>query len=373
MRILFACGGTAGHINPAIAVASYLRENYPKTEILFAGNPDGMEARIVKENGFNFKEIKLKGIQRQLNWRNFKYNVSSIGLLATATKRSKKLISEFNPDIIMGTGGYVCGPIVRAGAKMGIKTITHEQNAFPGLTTRLVSKYVDKLLLAVPEAKEYLKDVPSEKIITVGNPVREKIITADRKRSRAILGIKDDEFLILSFGGSLGARRMNEAIASLMKFTEKKSGIKHIHASGKIGKEYFESLLDEKIPNWRTNKRFDIREYISDMEIPLSACDLVISRAGAITLSELQAAGKASIIIPSPNVSHNHQFYNAKVLEKKGACVLIEEKDLTDEALCQKADELISNKELCQKMMASAKKMAILDTNKKIADIILSL
>ena len=372
MRILFACGGTAGHINPAIAVASYLREHYPETTILFAGNPNSMEERIVSENGFDFQEIAVKGIQRKLNWRNIKYNASSAVLLATATRRSKRLIEGFKPDIIMGTGGYVCGPIVRAGARMGIKTLTHEQNAFPGVTTKLLSKYVDRLLLAVPEAMEFL-DAPKEKLITVGNPVREKILTASRQKSRERLGVLDDEFLILSFGGSLGAKRMNEAIAELMRHNIKNKKIKHIHASGKIGKDYFEELLDEKIPSWREEKNLDIREYISDMEVPLSASDLVIGRAGAITLSEIEAAGKASIVIPSPNVANNHQLYNAKVLEKNGASILIEEKDLTDELLCQKIDELILDEEKRHKMEKNALKMAILDTNKRIADIIFDL
>lgn len=371
MKILFACGGTAGHINPAIAVATYLREQKPKAKILFAGNPNSMEERIVKENGFDFSPIELKGIQRKFNKRNIKYNLSSLWLLTTATRRCKKLIRNFSPDIIMGTGGYVSGPIVRSGAKMGIKTITHEQNAFPGVTTRLLSKHVDRLLLAVKEAEEYLpKNVEG---IVVGNPVRESILFADKNKSRNKLGISDDKFCVLSFGGSLGAKKMNEAIAELIKWHEKDGKIHHIHATGKIGKDYFENLLDKKVPHWRDNKNLDIREYISDMDVALSACDLVISRAGAITLSELQGAGKASITIPSPNVSHNHQFYNANVLKKHNATILIEEKNLTDKLLINTINDLVINPQKIKNIGDNAQKMAIIDTNKRIYEIIMDL
>ncbi|MEG1447961.1 MAG: undecaprenyldiphospho-muramoylpentapeptide beta-N-acetylglucosaminyltransferase [Oscillospiraceae bacterium] len=371
MKILFACGGTAGHINPAIAVATYLREQKPDTKILFAGNPNSMEERIVKENGFDFSPIELKGIQRKINKRNIKYNISSIMLLTTATKRCKRLINEFSPDIIMGTGGYVSGPIVRCGAKMGIKTLSHEQNAFPGVTTRLLSKHVNRLLLAVGEAKEYLpQDVETT---VVGNPIRESILFAEKKQSRKKLGIDDDKFCILSFGGSLGARKMNEAIAELIRWHEKEGKIHHIHATGKIGKDYFEELLDEKIPSWKSNKNLDIREYISDMDVALSAADLVISRAGAITLSELQGAGKASITIPSPNVSHNHQFYNADVLRKKNATILIEEKDLTDKLLIDTINDLVQNPQKIKDIEQNAQQMAIIDTNKRIYEIIMDL
>ena len=371
MKILFACGGTAGHINPAIAVATYLREQKPETKILFAGNPNSMEEKIVKENGFDFSPIELKGIQRKFNKRNIKYNISSILLLTTATKRCKKLINDFNPDIIMGTGGYVSGPIVRSGAKMGIKTLSHEQNAFPGVTTRLLSKHVNRLLLAVDEAKEYLpKNIET---IVVGNPVRESILFADKKESRKKLGISDDKFCILSFGGSLGARKVNESIAELMKWHEKDGKIHHIHATGKIGKEYFEELLNERVPNWKENTNLDIREYISDMDVALSACDLVISRAGAITLSELQGAGKASITIPSPNVSHNHQFYNASVLQKHNATILIEEKNLTDKLLINTINDFLNNPQKIKALEQNAQQMAIIDTNKRIYDIIMDL
>lgn len=371
MKILFACGGTAGHINPAIAVATYLREQKPEAKILFAGNPNSMEERIVKENGFDFSPIELKGIQRKFNKRNIKYNLSSLCLLTTATRRCKKLIRNFSPDIIMGTGGYVSGPIVRSGAKLGIKTITHEQNAFPGVTTRLLSKHVDRLLLAVKEAEDYLpKNV---KGIVVGNPVRESILFANKHNSRKKLGISDDKFCVLSFGGSLGAKKMNEAIAELIKWHEKDGKIHHIHATGKIGKEYFEDLLDKKAPNWRKNKNLDIREYISDMDVALSASDLVISRAGAITLSELQGAGKASITIPSPNVSHNHQFYNASVLKKHNATILIEEKNLTDKLLINSINELLNNPQKLKDIGENAQKMAIIDTNKRIYEIIMKL
>ena len=196
MRILFACGGTGGHINPAIAVASYIRERHPEAVIQFAGSPKGMEAKLVTKAGFDFAPIIIKGFQRKLNWRNIKYNVSSVFYLTTASMRAEKLIKNFAPDIVVGTGGYVSGPILRKAAKMGIKTLSHESNAFPGVTTKLLARYVDKILLAVPEAKKYLPD--SCQYAVTGNPVRESIIFADREKARAKFNLNENDICILS-------------------------------------------------------------------------------------------------------------------------------------------------------------------------------
>ena len=182
MKILFACGGTGGHINPAIAIASTIRAKQPEAQILFAGNPKGMEAKLVPQAGFDFAPITIKGFQRRLTWFNVKYNISSVFYLTTASARSKRLIQKFGPDLVVGTGGYVSGPILRKAAQLGIRTVSHESNAFPGVTTKLLSRYVDEILLAVPEAKKYLH--PNCKEVVVGNPVRESIVYADREKAR---------------------------------------------------------------------------------------------------------------------------------------------------------------------------------------------
>ncbi|MBQ8599062.1 MAG: undecaprenyldiphospho-muramoylpentapeptide beta-N-acetylglucosaminyltransferase [Oscillospiraceae bacterium] len=371
MRILFACGGTGGHINPAIAVASYIRERHPDAVIQFAGNPQGMEAKLVTKAGFDFAPIIIKGIQRRLTWRNIKYNISSVYYLTTASARSEKLIKAFDPDIVVGTGGYVSGPILRKAAKMGIKTISHESNAFPGVTTKLLARYVNKILLAVPEAKKYLPDTCAYSI--TGNPVRESIIFADREKARAKFGLADDEICILSFGGSQGARRLNEAMADLLVWEQKQPKIHHIHATGMYGVDVFPALLKDRGLNPDAMPRADIREYINDMDDCLAAADLVIGRSGALTLSELEAAGRASILIPSPNVAENHQYHNAMVLANKNAAVVIEEKDLTGQWMCDTVERLCSDPQQLKALGQNAQSLAILDANQKIYDEIMAL
>lgn len=359
MRFLFACGGTAGHINPAVAVANYIRERHPEAGILFAGNPKGMEARLVPAAGFDFSPIEIMGFQRQFNWFNVKYNVRSVGCLILSWKRSRRLIGSFSPDVIVGTGGYVSGPILLEGKKMGIPTLTHESNAFPGVTTKLLAKRVDKVLLSVEEAKRFL---PDRDYVVVGNPVLEKIIFADREKARQRMGV-GDRVCIVSFGGSLGARGINNAVAGLMGWEKRRGGFYHVHATGGYEKERFAGLLRE---NGVAPGDFDVREYISDMPECLAAADLVISRSGAITLAELEASGAASVLIPSPNVAENHQYHNAMVLQNHDAARVIEEKDLTPERLRETVAALCSDPKTLRKLGENARKLAVLDANDRI-------
>lgn len=364
MKILFACGGTAGHINPALAVAGTIRQKHPGAEILFAGNPGGMEARLVPQAGFDFTPIRVKGFQRKLSWYNIKNNVMAVAYLTTAPSRARKILEEFRPDVVMGTGGYVSGPVVREAARRGYKTLTHEQNAFPGVTTKLLARRVDKVLLAVPKAKDYLD--PQGEYIVTGNPIREEILFAGRNKAREELGV-GDKICILSFGGSLGARRVNEAVADLIAHHAKTGKFHHIHATGSYGVELLPELLREKgILDWKQIPHLDIREYINDMPRCLAAADLVICRAGAITLSELEAAGKASVLIPSPNVAENHQYHNAMVLQNAQAAVVLEEKNLTGKSLCEVFDRLCADPEELRRLGKNAASLAIADANERI-------
>ncbi|MBE6906056.1 MAG: undecaprenyldiphospho-muramoylpentapeptide beta-N-acetylglucosaminyltransferase [Ruminococcaceae bacterium] len=370
MKILFACGGTAGHINPAIAVANYIRGRHPDCEILFAGNPRGMEARLVPNAGFQFAPIDIMGFQRQLNWFNVKYNLRSVRCFLLAWGRAKKMIREFDPDVIVGTGGYVSGPVLREGHKLGYKTVTHESNAFPGVTTKLLAPTTDKMLLAVEEAKRFLPD--NRDYVITGNPVREQIIFADREKARGKLGI-GDRICIVSFGGSLGARRINEAVAGLMAWEGERGGIYHIHATGSYEKDRFPGMLKQAGVQNEKNPNLDIREYINDMPECLAAADLVISRSGAITLSELEASGTASVLIPSPNVAENHQYHNAMVLQNHDAAVVIEEKNLTPQLLRKTVAELCSDPQALRRLGKNAQKMAVIDANERIYTEIMSL
>lgn len=371
MKILFACGGTAGHINPAIAVANYMKEYDPETEILFAGNPNGMEARIVPNAGYDFAPIKVLGIQRRISVRNIKNNIKALWYLAGSSARAKEIINGFKPDIVIGTGGYVSGPVVRKAALMGYKTIAMESNAFPGMTTKLLAKYVDKILLDVEESKKFLPE--GKEYIVTGNPVRQEIFTEDRKAAREFYGI-GDRICILSFGGSLGAQRLNEAVSELMAWHLSERNFVHIHGSGSYyGPSYYFDMLKEKGIDAHEHENLIIREYINDMPRCLAAADIVICRCGAMTLAELKAAGRASVLIPSPNVAENHQYHNAMVLANHKAGVVIEEKDLTGELLCKTVKKLTDSPEKLKELSENAKALAITDANERIKKEILDL
>lgn len=372
MKILFACGGTAGHINPALSVADSLCNRYPETEVLFAGNPNGMEARLVPKAGYPFAPIEIAGIQRKISGENIARNAKALYLLAKSGPRAAQIIRDFNPDIVMGTGGYVSGPIVRKAHQMKIKTITHEQNAFPGVTTKLLAPDVDRVLLAMEGAKKHLHLKEPQKLRITGNPVREAILSADRELSRMRLGV-DDRICILSFGGSLGARRINEAIADVMQWHHTGDNVHHIHATGSYDYEDFLEMLKEKKVSLVSNPHLDVREYIDNMPTCLAAADLVICRAGAITLSELQCAGRASILIPSPNVAENHQYHNAMELVEHNAAEILEEKDLSGESLIALLKRLTSDKTQLAALGQAAFGMAIKDANERIIKEILNL
>ncbi len=366
MRIIFAGGGTAGHINPALAVAGYVREQQPDAQILYVGAVGGMEERLVKQAGLEFRGIKISGFSRKLTLLGLKKNVTTLKRIITASIESRKIIEEFKPDICVGTGGYVSGPVLRKAAQMGIPVIIHEQNAFPGITTKMLAHKAEYVMLAVEQAKKFFDD--KCKVVITGNPVRKEVISATQKEAKAKLKL-DDRPVILSFGGSLGARKINEAVIELIADTAKTDAFQHIHAYGQFGQWFLPTLEDKGVrPSEHPN--LDIREYINDMQTCLAAADLVICRAGAITLSELQAQGKASILIPSPNVAENHQYHNAMALVSNRAASIIEEKDLTGEVLVRKVKELLSQPDLLREYQQNARKMAICDANERIYAII---
>ena len=370
MHILFAGGGTGGHINPALAVAGYIKSRRPDTKISFIGNSSGMEAKLVPEAGFDFYGIKVAGFQRKINFTNIKRNIYAFYHMFTSSAESSRLLKELKPDIVMGTGGYVSGPVLRKAAKMGIRTAIQEQNAFPGVTTKVLSQMVDRVMLAMPEAEKYLN--PKNPVIVTGNPIRDEILMAYKAKSRRALGL-DERPMILSFGGSLGAKRLNETIADVMQWHYKDAKYYHFHATGKFGIEWMPDLLEQKGVILKDNPQIHVQEYINNMDVLMSAADLVICRAGAITLSELQALGKASILIPSPNVAENHQYHNAMALANRGAAAVFEEKDLNSAAIIEKISKILNNKETLKKMEKASFSGAILDSNEKIYNVLMEL
>ncbi len=367
MRIIFAGGGTAGHINPALAIAGYVKMRQPDCEILYVGGKGGMEERLVPQAGFEFRGITVQGFKRKLTPAAIKTNIITVKKAFSASKESKKIIEEFQPDICVGTGGYVSGPILRTAAKMGVPIVIHEQNAFPGVTTKMLSKKAARVMLAVEDAKTYLSD--KCRFVYTGNPVRGAILTANRNEARRKLGL-DERPVILSFGGSLGARIINESLADVIARSAADGRYQHIHAYGQYGK-WFPDLLAEKGVDLSKANNLDIREYINDMPDCLAAADLVVARAGAITLSEIQVKGKPSVLIPSPNVAENHQYHNAMALVRKNAAVMIEEKDLTPEKLTEAIDSLASDSKRLAEFSQNAKSMAVDDAAKRIYSVII--
>lgn len=370
MHILFAGGGTAGHINPALAIAAHIKSRHPDAKISFIGTPNRLEARLVPEAGYDFYTIEVEGFQRSLSPKNIKRNISAAYKAVKSSGNAKKLLKKLQPDVVVGTGGYVSGPVLREAAKLGLKTAIHEQNAYPGITNKMLANKVDKVMLAMPDAKERL-GMKGEPVIT-GNPVRESVMNMDKAAARAALGL-DGRPMILSFGGSLGARIINETAADVLAWHWESGKYYHYHGAGKAGYEAMKKLLDEKGVDLSRASTVRFSEYISDMDLCMAAADLVICRAGAITLSELQIQGKAAILIPSPYVAENHQFHNAMTLKNMGAAEVIEEKELTGEKLVGEVKRLLEDPDTLRTMGEKAKASAITDVHARIYDVIMEL
>ena len=366
MKVIFAGGGTAGHINPALAIAGYLKEKQPDTEILYIGNKGGMEERLVPNAGFEFASIHVSGFKRSFSPKALKDNIQTVCRAISATSASKKIIKEFNPDICIGTGGYVSGPVLKAAHELGIPILIHEQNAFPGVANKMLSTKAEAVMLAIEDARKHMKEGCN--FIVTGNPVRREILLADKAQSRKELGL-DERPVVLSFGGSLGAQRVNEACAYIIARSGKDGKYQHIHAYGQYG-HWFPDLVKKMGTDISQCSNLDIREYIDNMPVCLAAADVVVCRAGAITISEIQAQGKPAVFIPSPNVAENHQYHNAMALVNKNAGELIEESELTGELLAEKVDKIVSDKQKLAEYSENARKMAIIDANERIYKVI---
>mgnify|MGYP002534113729 CR=1 FL=1 len=364
MKVLFTGGGTAGHINPALAAAGYLLQKEPDAQILYVGNKGGMEERLVAQAGYDMKTVHISGFQRKLTPKNLWRNAQTVVRVFTATVEAKRIIQEFGPDVCVGTGGYVCGPVLREAAKLGIPCVIHESNAYPGVTTKMLAKSVKAVMLAVPDAKQYFDS--SVNCVVTGNPVRGEVLTAQREESRKALGL-DERPVVLSFGGSLGASALNRAAAYMLAQSAKTGEYQHIHGYGSHDEKFLDECREFGL-DVEKNPQIRLLEYIDNMPEMLAAADLVISRAGALTLAEIAAVGRASVLIPSPNVAENHQYHNAMQLQKLGAAVVVEEKELTGEKLIGIVDKLTKDPAELMLMGAKARALAQPDSLDKICE-----
>lgn len=352
MKILLAGGGTAGHINPALAIAGFAKGKDKDTEILFVGTKRGLESTLVPESGYEIKYVEVEGLSKKLTFKNFK----SLIHMLTAKGKCKKIIKEFKPDIVIGTGGYVCAPAVMAANSMGIPTIIHEQNVFPGSAIKLLSKKSTITAISFKESEKYLED--AVEILFTGNPIRPSILSCNREVARAKLGVTDKKFIVI-FGGSLGAAKINSVAFDYIKDSIDNKDIKILFATGERNFEEIQNKVTKY--GLELGESVEIVPYIHNMDEVMNASDLVVCRSGAITISELSALGKPAVLIPSPNVTNNHQEYNARALSDNGGAITILEKDFTKESLKQAMDSVLSDEDAYSQM--SIKSFGLSSTN----------
>lgn len=357
MKIVVSGGGTGGHIYPALALIREIQKENIDAEFLYIGTEQGLEGNLVPRENIPFKSIHISGFKRKLSVDNIK----TIYRFIKGVADSKKMLKEFKADVVIGTGGYVCGPVVYAAAKLGIPTIIHEQNSVPGLTNKFLSRYVNKVAICFEEARSFF---PSEKVVFTGNPRASEVLEQDGVKGRLSVGLKLDEPAVLIFGGSRGAKPINEAVVkSLSEFGNKPYQILYI-----TGDVHFNAVLKEvELVGNPTN--VIIKPFVHNMPEVLAGIDLTVSRAGATTLAELTSLGIPSILIPSPYVTNNHQEKNALALSEHGAAKLLVEKELTSKKLVEEIDRILLDQEQLAAMKKSAKELGVQDAAARLYSI----
>lgn len=367
MNVIFTCGGTGGHINPAIAVANIWKERHPDSKILFIGGKGTMEEELVPKAGFDLRVFPAYGLERGKKLQDIKKNLRAIKWTLHAVRECKKVIREFQPDVIIGTGGYASFPTLMAGTLLGIPTCVHESNAMPGLTTRMIADRVDKVLVCFPESAKHYRH--PNKVEVVGMPVKREFIYTKQADARKELAL-DDRPLIVSAFGSQGAKAMNEITAKLFRL-EQDAGFpfQHIHAVGSYGWGWMPEYVKNQGVHLDQTKSITMKEYIYNMPTVMAAADVIISRAGASSCNEIAASGTPCILIPSPNVTDNHQEKNARALSERNGAVLMLEKDCTPERLLEEIQSLLADRERYDRMRRSLQQMSVPDCAERLCDI----
>jgi len=346
MRIIITGGGTGGHIYPAIAIAERLMQEDKRTECLYIGAKRGIEKDIVPSTDIPFKQIDVAPLNKKISLKTF----SALLQVIKGHVQAYRYIKDFRPDVIIGTGGYVTGPVVLVGALMGIPCTIHEQNAFPGMANKILSRFVASVMVTFEEATAYFKT--KDKIVFTGLPIREAFFKVSREEARRKLSLKDSDIMIMTVGGSNGALKVNEVMSEVYDKISAKENVVFIHVSG----ERYYDVLKERFST-RKEKKLRLLKYVDDMPTYLSAADIVVSRAGASTITEIIASKTPSIIIPSPNVANNHQFHNAKVIDKNGMGFVISESDLNSDLVVHTLIDLIEHPEKLEIMAKNCEKM----------------
>ena len=367
MNLIFTCGGTAGHINPAIAIANMMKERYPDAKILFIGATGHMEEKLVPQAGFEVKCLPGSGLSRKLNLAGIKKNLHAVKCVLDAVKECKRTFREFKPDVVIGTGGYASFPALYAAQSMGIPTCVHESNAVPGVTTKMAANKASRVLVAFEESVKHYKQ--PDKVEIVGMPVRREFLYTTKEQARQELGLSGH--VVVSAFGSQGAKIMNETMADMMPL-EQKDGFPfhHIHATGSFGKEWMPKRVKDNGVDYENIEDLDIREYIYNMPTVMAAADIVIGRAGSATCNEIAASGTPCILIPSPNVTNNHQEKNARVLEEGGGAVVVLEKDCSPEKMYGLIRSLLDDEARREEMSRKLHTMVHLNSTERICDIV---
>lgn len=338
MKIVFTCGGSAGHVNPALAVAQVFQQKHPGCEILFIGAERGMEQRLVEQAGYPIRKVSVSTFERAWTWKVIRHNVKSVFRVPAGLRQAKAILKQFRPDLVVGTGGYASFPAVKQAARMGIPTAIHESNAYPGLTTRALSDKVDLVMVGFPEAASYYEN--AKKVAVTGTPVRGQFFSLGREQARLELGLTDRQPLVTSFWGSQGAGHMSGLTTDLVeRWAAEGRRFHYIHSAGRD----YEDMTAELQKRGISVTPGEVRPYIDNMPTVMAAADLVICRAGASTLGELTALGKPAILVPSPFVAANHQYKNARVLADRGGALLLEEQDCSGALLYEKTMELLAD------------------------------
>ncbi len=369
MKFLFTCGGTAGHINPAIGVAGRLKKLIPEAEILFIGAEGMMETELVPREGYPIRTIEISNLSRSLSVSGLKHNLHTARTVVRGIRDAKTILREFAPDVVIGTGGYVCYPVIEAAHALRIPTLLHESNAVPGLTTKLLAHRADCIMVGFENAAE---NYPAgTNVVFTGTPVRADFETLDRGEARRRLGIPADRPLLLSVWGSLGSDHMNGIMADFAPLAARRREFLMIHSAGKRGYPVLMDALKTRGWTGTAENGVEIREYIYDMPLVMAAADLVMCRSGASTLGELAALGKPALLIPSPNVTNHHQEKNARLLVEAGAAGMLLEGTFDAESLYETAANLLRDKEKLAGMASQMKGCGVPDATARIADQIL--
>ena len=362
MKAVISAAGTGGHINPGIAIANKIREKEPTSEIIFIGTDRGLENDLVPRAGYELKQIDAHGINRKLSIENFK----NLYLTFRSIGKAKKILRNFKPDIVIGTGGYICVPTVIAAKQLRIPVILHESNAFPGVAIRLFKNTADKILVGFQDAKKRLNN--KENIVVTGNPIKLKKINFSKEEKEKIindLGLKTDKPIVLVFGGSQGAKSINRSFMEIIA-NKKNKKYQIIWAAGANQYEGIREKLSEVNIDIEHIENVKIVPYIYNMEEIMNVCDLIVCRSGAMTITEISVVEKPAIFIPFPYATENHQEYNARVLADVGAAKIILDKELNSEVLSTTINEIVNDRKMLTDMSKNSSKVAIYNVEETI-------